>query len=145
MRYSVYTDGAASREKNLVGCGFLIITEDTYIDSRITTISGYDNPTEAETIAVGIAANYILENIELSKTDSIQFLSDCVAAIKYYRQHAISDATIRVRNPYVYSSIVVIRELSKKAKVSFNKVAGHKATCNPNKHVDALAKLAIRR
>lgn len=145
MQYSVYTDAAASTEKNCVGCAYLIITDNDYVNSKTVTVAGFDNPTEAETVALGIAANYLMESVDLQKTDSVQFLTDCTAAVKFARQYMKNDDKVRSKNEYVRSSITMLRELDKMVKLSFNKVAGHKASCNPNKHVDALAKLAIRR
>lgn len=145
MRYIVYTDGAGSTEKNVAGCSYLILTETDYINSESVQLSGIDNPTHAETISVGLAAAYFIDNIKLSKDDIIEFNIDCASAINFYNRYAYKDGKVKSNVKSIINSVFIVKQLVSKCTVRFQKVRGHKSTINPNTYVDRLAKLAIRR
>ena len=144
MRYIVYSDGASSVEKNIIGCGFLIITESHYIASDNVKIKGQSNPTQAETIGVGLAAAYIVDNLKLDADDTIEFYTDCAPTIEFINKYIGNRDKVFSNNRQVVASINIIRKLAKQYKVEVNKVKGHKVQMNPNKFVDRLAKLSIR-
>jgi hypothetical protein len=145
MRYMVYTDGAGSNDRNVIGCSYIILTDDNYINSGSIKLNGMSNPTHAETISVGLAAAYFIDNEELSPDDIIEFNIDCASTIDFYNTYLDNEDTVRTNVPAIFNSVRVVRTLRNKCKVRFQKVRGHKNVINPNTYVDRLAKLAIRR
>lgn len=145
MKYVIYTDAAASANMNLIGCAYLILTDDSYIASESVKITDNSNPTYAEVVSVGLAAAYMLDNVELAADDSVTYYSDCLSAVEFCRAHMNNGEIIKCSSTIVRNSIKVTRLLGSKCKVAFQKVHGHKNTLNPNTVVDRLAKLPLRR
>lgn len=146
MIYTVYTDGSGSDINNVIGLAYIILTDCTYVSHGYSTVKGIDNPTFAETIAVGVAATTLLENKDIKEDDEIVFMIDCASTIEFCKDLCITNTTKPVSGiALVKASITVIRELCKKHKVTFQKVEAHKSVVNPNTFVDKLAKFCIRR
>lgn len=147
MKYIVYTDGAGSEKSNKVGISYIIMGDTTYVNSDFKQIPGMSNPTQAETIAVGLAAGYLIRNVELTKEDTVEFYIDCASTINYLNNFTGSsiDRQYKGFNEYIRLSVSRVQSLAKTVNVSFNKVKGHKAKVNPNSYVDRLAKLALRK
>lgn len=145
MKYVVYTDGAGSIERKMIGCSYLILTETRYISSDSISVKNLDNPTYAETISVGLAAAYLLDNVELSSADIVEFNIDCLSTIDFYRAYVNNNNAVRSRIKQIVNSVAIVRQLTEKCTVRFQKVRAHKNTINPNTYVDRLAKLAVRR
>ena len=145
LQYNIYTDGAGSNTNNCVGSSYCIITDCIFIGSGFTKIEGLDNPTHAETIAVGLALAYLDSYTRLSPDDIVYVNTDCLAVIKFCNDYMNNDNSVRTKIPEVRATIAVVRGVAKKCRLRFRKVKGHKDQINPNTHVDRLAKLAIRR
>lgn len=145
MKYIVYTDGAYTQEKELGGCAYLIITDTTYISSNSTTLMQIGNPTNAETVAVGSAASYLLNKVGVTESDEVEFHIDCLSTVTFCEKNALATGKVFSNNQKVISSIRSVRKLASTCKVTFEKVRGHKSSINPNTVADRLAKLAIRR
>lgn len=147
MKYMVYTDGAGSFEKKQAGCAYYIMSETDFIGSDYKTLKDTHNPTQAETISVGLAANYLLDNVEFQKDDRVEFYIDCVSTISYCRKYTKEEPNSRVasNNRRVVSAISYLRTLNEKTSIYFFKVKGHKAVANPNSYVDRLAKFGVRK
>lgn len=145
MKYIVYTDAAASVPKNISGCSYLILTETNYIHSDSIRVNGLTNPKQAETISIGLAAAYLVDNVDIQDVDVVEFNVDSFSAIQFC-EHALStNRAITCAARQVVGSMKVLRDLNRKCKINFQKVHGHKERINPNTFVDRLAKLAIRR
>ena len=146
MLYRVYTDGSGSDTNKVIGAAYLVLTEDRFITHGCATVRGIDNPTYAETIAVGLAAQDLLENTNLKKDDEVVFYIDCVSTIQFCEKLCNKDTSASVQSiPLVKASITLIRHLCKSNKVSFEKVRSHQGNVNPNTFVDKLARFCIRR
>ena len=103
---------------------------------------GASNPTNVETIAVGMAAARLIDIVQ--EGDSVDFKIDCLSTVDYCRKSMTTEA-IYSKLPKVIKAIKTIRKLESKCRVSFDKVRGHKNSLNPNTIVDRLSKIAIRR
>lgn len=145
MKYTVYTDAASSAEKGLSGCAYCVLTEDTYIASDSVRVPQATNPTHAEVVSIGLAAAHLIDMIELSNEDSVEFYSDCSSAIEFCKNCLATKGGVPCSALIVKNSIKVIRQLGKKCSLTFEKVHGHKNKLNPNTFVDRLAKLPVRR
>ena len=147
MKYVVYTDGAGDKANDSIGCAYLIITDTTYIDSSYFNIKGMSNPTQAETIAVGLAAGWIVENLKLTKEDSVEFYIDCASTIEYCNKFAVKNQVKNFKNKiqHVKLAIELLQQLVEITEVELHKIKAHKSRVNPNSYMDRLAKLAIRR
>lgn len=146
MKYIVYTDAAGSYEDNKVGCAFIILTNEHFVASNYYTIEGMSNPTFAETIAVGLASGYLVENVKLNPDDVVEFNIDCISTIEFCNKHAKKDreGNIPSSEMKVVVAVQLLRSLYNKCKVNLFKVKAHKAVLNPNSYVDRLSKLGVR-
>ena len=146
MKYIVYTDAAGSYEDNKVGCAFIILTNEHFVASNYYTIEGMSNPTFAETIAVGLASGYLVENVKLNPDDVVEFNIDCISTIDFCEKHAKKDRTGNIPSPEIKVVVAVklLRSLYAKCRVNLFKVKAHKAVLNPNSYVDRLSKLGVR-
>lgn len=145
MKYTIYTDAAASEPKNISGCSYLILTDDSYIHSDSIRIRGLTNPKQAETISIGLAAAYLIDNVEMKDEDVVEFNVDSFSAIEFCSDALKDDRTIVCSAKQVVNSIKILRQLNDRCTINFQKVRGHKERINPNTFVDRLAKIAIRR
>lgn len=145
MRYTVYTDAAASVPKNISGCSYLILTEDSYVHSDSIRVNGLTNPKQAETISIGLAAAYLIDNVTIENDDVVEFNVDSFSAIQFCGEALNQDRKVTCSARQVVNSIKVLQRLNKKCKLNFQKVRAHKERINPNTFVDRLAKIAIRR
>ena len=145
MKYVVYTDGAYAQAKALGGCSYLILTDTNYISSDSTTLKQIDNPTNAETVAVGLAAAYLMDEEKVTENDSVEFKIDCLSTVTFCTKNANTSGKVFSNNRKVIASIQAIRKLAKTCQVTFEKVRAHKNVLSPNTVADRLAKLAIRR
>ena len=145
MRYVVYTDGAYAQVKTLGGCSYIILTDTNYISSDSTTLKQIDNPTNAETVAVGLAAAYLMDEEKVTENDSVEFKIDCLSTVTFCTKNANTSGKVFSNNRKVIASIQAIRKLAKTCPVTFEKVRAHKNVLSPNTVADRLAKLAIRR
>ena len=62
MKYKVFTDGTMSQQKRLLGMAYVIVTNDKYIKMNQFSTKGA-SATKAEVIAVGLACEYMLKNL----------------------------------------------------------------------------------
>ena len=145
MKYVVYTDAASSSQKRVSGCSYIILTDKTYVSSDSVKVNSTSNPTHAEVVSIGLAAAYAIDHLNPSEEDEFEFFSDCFSAIKFCNQCLESTGIVPSNSRVVINSINILRKLSEKSKVVFQKVHGHKDRINPNTFVDRLAKLPLRR
>lgn len=145
MKYVVYTDGSYAQEKKLGGGSYIILTDTTYVSSDSITLKQIDNPTNAETIAIGLAAAYLVDVVKVTEDDVIEFYTDCLSSVSFCSKNANTTGKVFSNNRKVIASIQAIRKLAKTCPVTFEKVRAHKNVLSPNTVADRLAKLAIRR
>lgn len=145
MKYLIYTDAAASAQKHASGCSYIILTDKMYITSESVMVTSTSNPTHAEVVSIGLAAAYIVDNIDVSQDDLVIIYSDCLSAVQFCREYIATTGGINCSARVVQNSIVVLRKLNSMCRVVLQKVHGHKDVLNPNMIVDRLAKLPLRR
>lgn len=145
MKYTVYTDAAASLDKGLSGCGYCILTDDMYIASDSIRLTQTTNPTHAEVVSIGLVAACLIDEVEVKKGDEVVIFSDSSSAIEFCENCLATGGIIPCSAVIVVNSIKVLRRLGSYCTISFEKVHGHKDKLNPNTFVDRLAKLPIRR
>lgn len=146
MIYTVYTDGSGSDIHKVIGSAYIILTDCTYVGYGYSSVQGLQNPTYAETIAVGIAATKLLQEVGLKEDDEVIFMIDCASTIDFCRDLCLYNTDKEVSGiPLVKASISVIRKLCQSNKVCFKKVEAHKNVISPNTFVDKVARFCIRR
>lgn len=145
MRYIVYTDGSYSQEKKLGGGAYIILTETTYVSSDSISLKQMGNPTNTETVALGLAAAYLVDVVKVTGDDVVEFYTDCLSSVSFCKKNATTAGRVFSNNKKVIASIQAIRKLVKICPVAFEKVRAHKTVLSPNTVADRLAKLAIRR
>lgn len=146
MEYNVWVDGAYSQWNKRGGCSFLILTNNTHIGSKSVRVE-LANPTHAETVAVGLAASFLLESgIKFTRQDVVIFNVDCQSTVTFCNKYLRSGKTyVNSNEKLVIDNMLTLKKLSEKCRITFEKVKGHKDVLNPNTYVDRLAKIAIRR
>ncbi|MBR3598688.1 MAG: hypothetical protein IKL53_02295 [Lachnospiraceae bacterium] len=145
MHYEIYTDGAYNVELNKGGCSYLILCGNTYVHSDSVPLDSVDSATQAETVSIGLAAAYLIDNKDISKEDTVCFRVDCTSAITFSKLHLSKRNLRRTYCKPVIGSMEVLRMLADLCSVDFQKVRAHKNKITPNTFVDRLAKVAIRR
>lgn len=145
MKYTIYTDGAYTPEKNCAGLSYLIITDDSYIASDAVQVCTIASATNAECTAIGLALAYLNSAVALDKSDVVEIHSDCLSAINFYQKHVAENGYIRSNVMEVINSVNIARKVNNLCTLRFIKVRGHKSIHTPNTVVDRLAKLAVRR
>lgn len=145
MKYIVYTDAAVSPGNGVSGCGYCILTDDTYVDSDSVRVTQTTNPTHAEVVSIGLAAACLIDKVDLQDGDCIEFNSDCLSAVEFCKRYSHNKSYVPCSAEIVRNSMAIIRKLAKDYSVEFHKVHGHKDKLNPNTFVDRLAKLPVRR
>ena len=143
MKYYVYTDACSSAERKKSSYGFLILTDDRYITSDGGALT-MCTPTYAEDYAIGLACQYITDNIDINEDDIVTVYTDCAAAIKLFKTLLKVENFKERDNDLASKSITRARVLSSKCKFRFYKVKGHRDKLNPNTFVDRIAKVYLR-
>ena len=145
MTYTVYTDGAYSEVKKVVGCAYLITTDKTFVSCDSVRVETESSPTQAEMLAVGLACAYFIDNCNLSEEDEIVFNIDSLYAVKLCNEYKSSFKGKYIKYEVDKRTLKLLQKLSKICKVEIRKVKGHKDKLNSNMFVDRLAKVAVRR
>lgn len=145
MTYTVYTDGAYSETKKVVGSSFLIITEDTFVACDSVRIEAKASPTQAEMLAAGLACAYLIDNCNLSSEDEVIFNIDSLYTVNMFTQYKESFNGKWIKHKADKTSLIALQRLAKLCKVEIRKIRGHKDKLNSNMFVDRLAKVAVRR
>lgn len=158
MKYEVFTDGACNPQKGLMSSAFMIRTNTTFVGSDAKVFEG-NNIAIAETIAVGLGAVYLLENVEISKDDYVVFRTDCRSTYGFFYGYSYdADGKQTNENPIPFTDAAfepktkdervklvckAVQELAKKCTVEIISIDGHLENFNGNKVADRLAKYQL--
>lgn len=144
MRYEIHTDGAYSYEQELISSAFVIKTHDRFIAQGIKVFDCYQAMVnEAEQLAIGIAAEALMKEVELVKEDSVVFYTDSQSTIMYYQnvfRKKNSPCTVDKRSMLAWKKV---HELTQKCHVEFRHVHAHANEWNTNNCVDRLVKYGL--
>lgn len=144
MRYLVYTD-AARFPNNEMCTSYFIRTKYDFIAIDASKFVG-DNIGVAESLAVGIAAKYVLEVMKPSKLDSFEFNIDNLSTFNWYSKYLdMKDVEPYYLDERLKPSMQSIRLLASKCSVVVKKVAAHMdETLSGNSVADRLASKIAR-
>lgn len=158
MKYEVFTDGACNPNKGLISSSFMVRTETTFVGSGANVFKG-DNIAVAETLAIGLGAAYMLENVNLCKEDIVVFRTDCRSTYGFFYGFSYDEEGNQLNeNPIPFTDPAfepktrdervklvckAVQELSKKCNVSIVRIDGHLGNFNGNKVADRLAKYQL--
>lgn len=142
MLYKIYTDGSVNREKKLMGFSFVIVTNKDFITMKQFKTTGVA-PTKAEIIAVGMAAEYMLNKVELKEGDSVTFHVDSAEALSYFSSSE-DKLFSNTSDQRIILAKDMIEDLRSKVNVNLKKVWAHSSqTGNGNALADRLVKYAL--
>ena len=144
MVYKVYTDGSVKKQ-DMMGFSFVIVTSDKFITMKQFKTKG-SAPTKAEIIAVGMAAEYLLNsnNVKLTDKDSVNFYIDSYETIDYLSNKENNELFKNTRDKRILLANDKITELTAKCPVTYKKVWAHSGRCsNGNYLADRLVKYAL--
>lgn len=143
MEYRVFTDGAHSSAKSKISAAFVILTSEDFITAKSYVFDGMQS-NSAETIAIGSAAEYLLNNVEFTEKDSVTFITDSKNAMDYLTK-ARSLGGIKAYDKVIQFATSKFVELCNiGCTVEIKKVKGHLEGAGVNKYADRLAKHALR-
>lgn len=142
MKYKVFTDGTMSQQKRLLGMAYVIVTNDKYIKMNQFSTKGA-SATKAEVIAVGLACEYMLKNLNFVAGDSVTFYVDSKNAASYLTGEC-SNILSSENDDRVENSLNNFRVLQHGVDVSIKKVWAHGNTgLHGNKLADRLVNYAL--
>lgn len=142
MLYKIYTDGSVNREKKLMGFSFVIVTNKDFVTMKQFKSTGVA-PTKAEIIAIGMAAEYMLNKVDLNEEVSVTFNTDSAEALEYFTDEECQLFSNTTDQRIILAKSTV-NELREKVNVNFRKVWAHSSqTGNGNALADRLVKYAL--
>ncbi len=146
MYISVYSDASTRLHKGYSSVAFVVLKGNKCLKSY-SKIIHTDNVSRAESVAVNLALEYVINNISVSENDTIVFYSDSRYAVKFSRKR-LSDCknntaycAIPVNEPYLLSLYRNIPRI--KCKVKFAKISAHQSGKNPHSFADRLARASL--
>lgn len=152
MQYIVFTDGARDQHTKVASIGYLIKTGNEFITQKACRVKAL-SARQAEIFAVGLAANWLMKNKNINKTDSVIFCIDCRDAIIFFRPPEDTseiESKLLACNTNLKELLAcdaAVKDLSDKCNVSFSKMWAHDphhSEANGNSVADKLAKYALR-
>jgi len=143
LRYWVYTDASCDNKENLISSAFVIRTKWTYIASESRVFEG-GSIAEAETIAIGLAVEKIMQCVQLDPDDEVRIASDSQSAIDFIKKVCINGEYIKSNDKRVILTCKKVQKLQKMCKVKFVKTYGHAKLWNGNSSADRLARHSLR-
>lgn len=136
--YTIYTDAACNSQRQVMVVAYMIRTRNHFI-THGTQIFGGKDSTRAETIAVGIAIQNLLNNVALTKKDIVEIHTDSKYTVDYLHE----------KIPFVNCSEMQetqkrYKKLKERCRVVLVKTASHALEINGNNTVDRLARYKLR-
>lgn len=83
MKYMIYTDGAVNFEKGIASFAFMIRTEDKFVTQKAFVIKDKQID-EAELLGIGMAAQWLLANVNTDDRPEVVIHADSAIAIKVF-------------------------------------------------------------
>lgn len=148
MTYLVYTDAACRPQGDMktgkIASSFFIKLEEKFIAQQANNHTEDGNIFIAESLAVGVAVEYLLKEKHITSDDRVVLHTDSLAVIDFFKnvKHATEMPTIYdKRLEQVWRTL---KELTDTCTWYFQKVRSHKTdVVDGNKVADRLAKYAL--
>lgn len=140
MEISIYTDAARNQDTGVAGVGYLIHTEDCYVDMDSVPVEAMSS-LEAESTAVFQGIVNLFDRVNLVSTDKVTIYTDNMKLVRMLK--GLDKVTGKNRKVF-YRTINMYQKLCSMCIVQVSWVRGHDKGCSQNKLVDRLAKYAIR-
>ena len=149
MVYRVYTDAATKFQEGYSAVAFLVLRGNTYIKSH-KEVRPVGSTAAAESIAVGLALQYLVDEIGVTNEDVVNIFCDSSYTLKFANRvlQSLKDGKVdesvcaRPKNIFwlqgIYDYVPRVR-----AKLMFTKVKAHLRGKNPHCYVDRLAKVGL--
>lgn len=143
MKYMVFTDGACNTAKSKISSAFVIFTEEDFIVARAYVFDGLHSY-NAETIAIGSAAEYLLKEVNILPDDKVVIITDSKQA-RDYLSKAKEIGGLKCANKTTQFAIKMYIDLCNRVvDVKIKQTKGHRDGSNENKYADRLAKQSLR-
>lgn len=149
MVYRVYTDAATKVQEGYSVVAFLVLRGNTYIKSH-KEARHISNTAAAESIAVGLALAYLVDEIGITKDDVVNVFCDSSCTLKFANRvlQSLTNGKVNVslcarpRNvPWLQGIYDYIPKIE--SELTFTKVKAHLRVKNPHCYVDRLAKVGL--
>lgn len=149
MIYRVYTDAATRLQEGYSSVAYLVLHGNKYLKSHCELVEE-SSTSIAESIAVSLALEYIVQELDIKESDNIIVFCDSLYTVKFARKclkhvKSLDDENstfIKPTKAYwlsgIYESINNIP-----AKLTFSKIKAHTQGKNPHCYVDRRAKSGL--
>jgi ribonuclease HI len=149
MRYKIYTDAATRLLEGYSRIAFIVLQGNNYITTHSELVQE-KSTANAESIAIGKALKYVVENIKIDKDkDEIIVITDSLYAVKlsrkYFKKLKNVNSKTKVVEPInaywlkdIYNSIDNID-----CNISFIKIQAHQSGKTPHHYIDRLVKIGL--
>lgn len=149
MIYRVYTDAATKVQDGYSSVAFLVLQGNTYLKAYSSVLQE-KNISSAESVAVGLALKYLVEEVSLTKFDKVVLYCDSLYTVKFATKRlkmykAGEDLQLECERPtkayWLYNIYDYIPKVN--ADLTFRKIRAHQQGKNPHCYVDRLAKSGL--
>jgi ribonuclease HI len=149
MIYRVYTDAATKLQEGYSSVAFLVLQGNMYLKS-FNERKEVANTSVAESIAVSLALEYIVDELSITEDDEVIIFCDSLYTVKFARKCLKSfkndnkndNFCLKPTNAFwllgIYENIPKV-----KGKLTFSKIKAHPKGKNPHCYVDRLAKSGL--
>lgn len=144
MKYLVYTDGATDENRGKVASSFFIRTDDRFIGMKSYVFDNKNN-SHTELFAVGSAAEFLMDNVEVTQEDEVVIFSDSQRAIDLIRKLMPNQFNTGYADVKLRISMNAIKTLDSKCNLRIIKTRAHREGWNGNKVADRIAKFSLKR
>lgn len=143
MKYLIYTDGACDHKNRKAASSYFIKTKDDFITLGFKSFSG-KSAVIAEILAIGLAVETIMKEVELKSVDKVVIYTDSSRALEIFSTLKEENSELEVGGPRVQLAWDVCKKLNTICDVEIRKIKAHSDATNGNKVADRLAKHALR-
>lgn len=150
MVYRVYSDAAVQLQEGYSSIAFLVLEGNKFVKSGYEVVRGINSSSTAESLAMGLALRYIVDELDLTEEDSVIIFCDSLYVFKFAMKclkmrKSGGKGTVLCSKPTsaywltdIYDYIPRV-----KAELKFSKVTSHQGDKNPHCYVDRLAKVGL--
>lgn len=140
MNISIYTDAAHNQDNGYTGVGYLIHTEDCYVDMDSVAIDSMPS-VAAEAMAIYRAIVNLIDRVNLVPEDTVTIYTDSMKVVRILKG---IDKVVGTDRQTFSKTMTMYKKLCSLCTVKLYWVQGHSKEYSQNTLVDRLAKYAIR-
>lgn len=143
MKYTIFTDGSCDFKNKRITSSYFIRTKEDFITLGCETFDG-GNIAAAESIAVGLAVEELMNEVDLKQHDKVLIRTDCESVLTFFENATDENGGPKTKDNRCKKAWWEYRTLCSKCSVELKKIKAHRDEVNGNKVADRLAKYFMR-